>query len=68
MSTPPNRTSTSTSRSASVPTPSESDCERAGCLTHCKCQPQDPWIYALIGAATGATILGTTMYLMGKKG
>jgi len=60
-------TSTPASTGAASPSVDKTACERAGCLQYCGCQPQDPWIYAIVGFGIGGVILGGTMYYMGKN-
>lgn len=48
-------------------TPTKTDCERAGCLQHCACEPSDPWLYALGGAAVGTVVGATVLYFVGRN-
>jgi len=67
----PKGSSTTTTRAGS-PGPTKTDCERAGCLSHCApCEHAekgtDPWLYALAGTAVGGVIFGGVLYYVGKN-
>lgn len=47
--------------------PTASDCERAGCMEHCACKPNDPWIYAVVGVGVGGIVFGGVLYYVGKN-
>lgn len=61
-----NTTPTTTTRAGRIEV-TKADCEQAGCMQHCACQPKDPWLYALAGTAVGGLVFGGVLYYVGKN-